>query len=746
MRKEKEIPLNDKNNKVPPIFNCVKAEAGLQEGTIAQFFIFQGEDCLGWDCFNNKKVSIGRGDGADLTLNGQNILDIHANVFLKDHQIIVSAENPEHKVLVNGKDVDTCILGPFDYLTIGPYTLKVKLKSIISKASDIEVSTQENHPSDTHPIKADMDTDQEDIKGGKEKIIENFGDPEDINVKEKTGSELENIKAPVPVTEGFIEKTKSHSDCFENESETFHQDIVNEPEEFQTQNTVAEISEIAEFCDEEDEEEDDEYDIEGLFSLKEEFIDAERTEVHQGKENIVVKVVKFRKNNVIDVCFLHRKEKYYWRDGHKRFYLAVHKDSEKCYFFFNDQYNGQVSINDNRTIDLTKLCVPENIYRKRGKIYRHLLPKNGSVFINDGYYEYLLRMVTQGKSPHIAESVKSESVKKENYFYKNLIKSSVFHFFIFLMGGLFISLRIPLLSPPAPDEPRFVQIDTRQIADNFKKIQKMQIKEPEANKQKEQQLKKQQITASVRKKVLFNKKSQGKRKISRSPNAGGGSGKAGGNVLNRNIKQAGILGVIGMKDGVGIGAQEVLASVTNLDAVSSSYNSEGGFKVAGIVGKVGDSKIEVPTVGLVNTKGSAQVFRSAGVEGKGEVAALEIGETGKNQVMAMVKADLSQKVHIQGGGMSRDAVKKVIDQHLDEITYCYETALISDPSIMGKIVFEWKILIAGKVGEVKINFSSIQSTEIHSCIKEKIKSWQFPKPHGREVIVSYPFIFDIVGF
>ena len=189
----------------------------------------------------------------------------------------------------------------------------------------------------------------------------------------------------------------------------------------------------------------------------------------------------------------------------------------------------------------------------------------------------------------------------------------------------------------------------------------------------------------------------------------------------------------------------MLASVTNLDAVVSSHSSEAHFKVGGIVGKLSGDKIEVPSVRLVSTKRSSQVLRSVGVEGKGRIAALKIGETGKNQVMAMVTADLDQTVHIQGG-MSRQAVKKVIDQHMDEITYCYETALIADPSIMGKIIFEWKILLSGKVGEIRIKFSSIKSSDIHSCIKERIKSWSFPSPKGTEVVVSYPFIFDIVGF
>ena len=138
-------------------------------------------------------------------------------------------------------------------------------------------------------------------------------------------------------------------------------------------------------------------------------------------------------------------------------------------------------------------------------------------------------------------------------------------------------------------------------------------------------------------------------------------------------------------------------------------------------------------------------MRSAGASGDGQVAALEKGDTGKKKIQAMVTAKLNRTVKIEGG-MSREMVKRVIDQHLSEITYCYESALISNPSIMGRISFEWKILMSGKVGEIRILASSVNSHEVHSCIKSAIKSWQFPKPAGTEVIVSYPFVFDLVAF
>jgi hypothetical protein len=201
-------------------------------------------------------------------------------------------------------------------------------------------------------------------------------------------------------------------------------------------------------------------------------------------------------------------------------------------------------------------------------------------------------------------------------------------------------------------------------------------------------------------------------------------------------------------DSVGFQPQAAVAAVSNLDAATAPGGvAKTNFKVGGIVGKLDTDKISVPTGGIVATKGSKQVLRSIGASGPGQVAALEKGKIGHKQVAGTVTANLTKSVLIQGGGgMSRQAVKRVIDQHLDEITYCYEAALISNPSIMGKMIFEWRILMGGEVGEVRIKSSTVNSHEIHACIKAAIKTWQFPKPKGSTVVVSYPFIFDVVGF
>ncbi len=329
-----------------------------------------------------------------------------------------------------------------------------------------------------------------------------------------------------------------------------------------------------------------------------------------------------------------------------------------------------------------------------------------------------------------------------------LLASSLFHLVVLLIAGLFVSLPSP--RQPAPPESRFVQIDPLQLEALTEKppLPKPLAKQPvKPEPEKPKPVKTAKKPKAKKPKVASKPKPKKRPTVAKatpkaSPKAGGGHQ---GNATNRNIKKEGILGALGIPDGISFGAKEAMAAVTNIDAVASSQASEGKLKVGAITGKLGSSKIEVPTMGLVNTKGSAQLVASAGIKGEGTVAALEKGTTGQRQVMAKVTADLKAPVNIQGG-MSREEVKQVIDQHMDEVSYCYETALIDNPSLMGKMAFEWKILASGSVGEVRIKSSSIRSDALHSCIKRSIKTWQFPEPRGAEVIVSYPFIFDVVGF
>ena len=92
------------------------------------------------------------------------------------------------------------------------------------------------------------------------------------------------------------------------------------------------------------------------------------------------------------------------------------------------------------------------------------------------------------------------------------------------------------------------------------------------------------------------------------------------------------------------------------------------------------------------------------------------------------------------------AVAKVINSHLHEVSSCYERALLRTPGLTGKIVLEWQITISGTVGYAKTKSSSMQSPAVESCILMSLKTWKFPPAKGAGVVITYPFMFNSVGY
>ncbi|MBN1906348.1 MAG: FHA domain-containing protein [Deltaproteobacteria bacterium] len=504
----------------------------------------------------------------------------------------------------------------------------------------------------------------------------------------------------------------------------------------------------------EDEYDEDDIDLPADFLLKDKISDLNRSSESLNPSNgKYLEILKLNGDEIIDIRHLDENERFFITDGmNKRFCLAEYTGAEDARFYFREDLQGYLETEERPPFGLEELVKDENCTNRRKRIFGKTIPLRGRAVVSDGYFEYQMRLVSRSFIPEAPEIARAR--KKP---YKHLGVSLVFHIVFLTFLGFIPSFH----SENKPvDEPRFVKLDSAQFAELEKVIKPLPEpeKKPEPKPEpkpsvqppvKEQIVKKKPEPVIAKKepvKLAADSKPSGASAASgpdKHPDAGGGFGK--GNVSARNINQTGILSMI--SDTVGIQPRSALAAVTNLDAVSTPNVSTANFKVGGVVGKLGTGEISVPkaSAAIVSTKGSSQVLRSHGAKGEGRVAALEKGTTGEKEVMGMVTVTPDKSVRISGG-LSMEAVKRVIDQHLGDITYCYETELINNPSIMGKVIFEWKIMISGEVGEVRIKSSSINSHEIHNCIKESIRGWQFPKPSGAEVIVSYPFVFDIVAF
>jgi outer membrane biosynthesis protein TonB len=119
---------------------------------------------------------------------------------------------------------------------------------------------------------------------------------------------------------------------------------------------------------------------------------------------------------------------------------------------------------------------------------------------------------------------------------------------------------------------------------------------------------------------------------------------------------------------------------------------------------------------------------------------------GKGKVGGTVTRATARSVSAAQGSIDREAVAKVINSHLQEVHACYERALLKDPGLAGKVVLEWTIGGGGRVTAAKTKSSTLRNSAVESCILSNLKTWTFPAPKGGVVIITYPFLFNSVGY
>jgi pSer/pThr/pTyr-binding forkhead associated (FHA) protein len=168
------------------------------------------------------------------------------------------------------------------------------------------------------------------------------------------------------------------------------------------------------------------------------------------------------------------------------------------------------------------------------------------------------------------------------------------------------------------------------------------------------------------------------------------------------------------------------------------------FKLNGLVGKGPvASNVGMPGLGTgKGTGGGRELLSGLGGAGIGSMGA---GAVGKGPVRAGVARAASDRVTSQGQ-IDKEAVAKAINSHLAEVQRCYESALLKNPTLAGKVVLEWTISTQGRVVNSKSKSSTLKDSSVESCILRSLNNWQFPAARGSSVIISYPFIFNAVGF
>jgi len=94
-----------------------------------------------------------------------------------------------------------------------------------------------------------------------------------------------------------------------------------------------------------------------------------------------------------------------------------------------------------------------------------------------------------------------------------------------------------------------------------------------------------------------------------------------------------------------------------------------------------------------------------------------------------------------GGGLDRNEIDAVIKRHISEVRFCYEQGLQTKPKLSGRLAMDFMIAPNGSVATAKVMNSSLDHAVVENCIRNRLKTWNFPKPEGGVTVkVNYPFI------
>jgi hypothetical protein len=98
------------------------------------------------------------------------------------------------------------------------------------------------------------------------------------------------------------------------------------------------------------------------------------------------------------------------------------------------------------------------------------------------------------------------------------------------------------------------------------------------------------------------------------------------------------------------------------------------------------------------------------------------------------------------GNLDKEIIRRIVRRHLNEVRYCYDQALVSQPKLAGRLVAQFTIAATGQVIASVRQSSTLGSPAAEMCVVNAIKRWEFPAPNGGGLaIVTYPFTFSPAG-
>jgi len=87
-------------------------------------------------------------------------------------------------------------------------------------------------------------------------------------------------------------------------------------------------------------------------------------------------------------------------------------------------------------------------------------------------------------------------------------------------------------------------------------------------------------------------------------------------------------------------------------------------------------------------------------------------------------------------GISREALREVLQSQIPALAPCYRSALATQPNLKGKVTFHLVIDSKGRVQKVSLVLNTLKDKKLEQCMMQKIKGLNFPAPSGNRVTAT----------
>ena len=91
------------------------------------------------------------------------------------------------------------------------------------------------------------------------------------------------------------------------------------------------------------------------------------------------------------------------------------------------------------------------------------------------------------------------------------------------------------------------------------------------------------------------------------------------------------------------------------------------------------------------------------------------------------------------GSLDKEAIRGIIRRHINEVKFCFERELTRTPNMEGSVMVNFTIGPTGAVVASIVQSSTLGNPTVEQCIAGALRRWEFPRPQGGIVVVTYPF-------